>query len=77
MEKKHKIGFDEANVIFKETFKQREADANNMLPEYDFKKMTGGVQGKYYKAYREGHTVTTHKSDGTTIVQDFKLESVQ
>lgn len=41
-----------------------------MLPEYDF---TGGVRGKYYKAYRKGHTVKIHKTDGTTSVQHFRL----
>jgi len=44
-----------------------------MLPEYDFTKMTGGVCGKHYKAYRQGHTVKIHKADGTTVVQHFKL----
>ncbi len=42
--------------------------------EYDFAKMAGGVRGKYYQAYREGHTVEVHKADGTTIVQHFKLD---
>ena len=42
-----------------------------MLPEYNFK---GGIRGKHYKAYRKGHTVKIHKSDGTTVVQYFKLE---
>ncbi len=42
-----------------------------MLPEYDFR---GGVRGKHYRAYRQGHTVTIHKSDGTTDVQYFQLE---
>jgi len=40
-----------------------------MLPEYDFANMKGGVRGRYYKAYREGHTVEIHKADGTTSVQ--------
>ena len=40
----------------------------DMLPEYDF---TGGVRGKHYRAYREGHTVTVHQADGTTVVQHF------
>jgi hypothetical protein len=44
-----------------------------MKKEYDFKKMKGGVRGKYYKAYRAGHTVIIHKTDGTTIVQHFRL----
>lgn len=45
-----------------------------MKPEYDFKKMKGGVKGKYYQSYREGHRVTIHNEDGTTAVQNFKLE---
>ncbi|HHT9105052.1 MAG TPA: hypothetical protein ACFYD7_04175 [Candidatus Wujingus californicus] len=51
--------------------KRRCSDNSNMLPEYNFK---GGVRGKHYKAYRKGHSVKIHKSDGTTIVQYFKLE---
>jgi len=47
---------------------------NDMRSEYDFKNMKGGVRGKYYKAYRAGHTVTIHKTDGTTEVQHFTLE---
>ena len=43
----------------------------DMLPEYDF---TGGVRGKHYQAYRQGHRVTIHQDDGTTIVQQFTLE---
>lgn len=45
-----------------------------MKSEYDFAKMKGGVRGKYYKAYRAGHTVKIHRDDGTTILQYFKLE---
>jgi len=47
---------------------------DNMRPEYDFNKMDGGVRGKYYKAYRAGHTVKINKENGTTIIQHFKLE---
>ena len=42
-----------------------------MRAEYDF---SGGVRGRHAAAYRQGHTVTIHKKDGTTIVQNFKLE---
>lgn len=43
---------------------------DDMLPEYDF---TGqkGVRGKYYRAYREGHTVRVHQPDGSVVVQHF------
>ncbi|MDJ0649978.1 MAG: hypothetical protein QNJ60_14890 [Xenococcaceae cyanobacterium MO_188.B19] len=43
---------------------------NDMLPEYDF---TGGVRGKHYQEYRQGHTVTIHQADGTTVVQHFTM----
>ena len=46
----------------------------DMRSEYDFAHMTGGVRGKYYKAYRAGHTVRIHKLDGSIVVQHFKLE---
>jgi hypothetical protein len=44
---------------------------DDMLPEYDFK---GGIRGKHYKEYRKGHTLTIHKTDGTTVVQHVKPE---
>ena len=42
-----------------------------MREEYDF---SGGLRGKHYKAYREGHTVRIHKENGTASVQYFKQE---
>lgn len=42
-----------------------------MRAEYDFSAMAGGVRGKYYKAYRAGHTVRIRKADGTTVVRHF------
>ncbi|MCP4658102.1 MAG: hypothetical protein GY856_22050 [bacterium] len=44
-----------------------------MLPEYNFTGMKG-VRGKYYRAYRRGHKVSVHESDGSTSVRYFKLE---
>jgi hypothetical protein len=44
---------------------------DDMRPEYDFSK---GVRGKHCKGYREGHTVTIHQEDGTTLIQEYKLE---
>ncbi|MBE7551805.1 MAG: hypothetical protein HUU15_04320 [Candidatus Brocadiae bacterium] len=44
---------------------------NDIQPEYDF---SGGVRGKHYRAYREGHTVRIHEADGTVTVQYFTLE---
>lgn len=52
--------------------KQRKSDPD-MLPEYDF---TGkqGVRGKYYQAYRQGHTVQVAQADGSVTTQYFTLE---
>ncbi|MER3514172.1 MAG: hypothetical protein C4310_07100 [Chloroflexota bacterium] len=58
----------------KDISKPTNAENDEMRPEYDFTRMKGGVRGKYYKAYRAGHTVKAHKVDGTTIVQYFQLE---
>ncbi len=44
---------------------------SEMRAEYDF---SGGVRGKHAAAYRQGHSVTIHKKDGTTVVQNFILE---
>jgi len=55
--------------------KSKAADTNHDIRrEYDFKNMVGGVQGKYYRGYRAGHTVKIHEADGTTTFQYFKLE---
>jgi hypothetical protein len=54
--------------------KTEERAVEDMRPEYDFSTMKGGVRGKHYKAYREGHKVVVHKEDGTDSVQYFKLE---
>ena len=35
--------------------------------EYDF---SGGVRGKYYRAYQRGYKVVIHKTDGTTEERD-------
>ena len=53
--------------------KKNKNDSNNndMREEYDF---SGGVRGKHYKTYRNGHTVRIHKEDGTTSVQYFTQE---
>jgi hypothetical protein len=52
--------------------KTSKAQTNDeMRPEYDFR---GGVRGKHHQAYRRGHKVTIHKTDGTAMVQHFKLE---
>ena len=55
----------------KKTTTKATASDETMRTEYDFRP---GVRGKHHKAYRQGHQVTIHKSDGTTVVQNFKLE---
>jgi hypothetical protein len=55
----------------KKAVKKTSEGNDEMLPEYDFR---GGVRGKHHKAYREGHSVTVHKEDGTVQVQHFTLE---
>ena len=52
----------------------QEKNPDPMLPEYDFKDMPGGVRGKYYKAYRAGHTVKIHQEDSSSVVRHFTLE---
>lgn len=44
-----------------------------MKEEYDFAGKKG-VRGKYYKAYREGHTVKINKEDGSSEIRHFTLE---
>ncbi len=53
---------------------EKDKNEDPMLPEYDFKKMYGGAKGKYYKAYREGHTVKIHREDGSAVINHFTLE---
>src|SRR3989304_1726769 len=48
------------------------AAKDDMLPEYDFRGKKG-VRGKYYRAYRKGHTVRIYEADGTVSVQYFTL----
>jgi hypothetical protein len=56
----------------KTKIKRSKIISGDMLPEYDF---TGkkGVRGKYYQAYRQGHTVRVLKNNGTARVQYFTL----
>ena len=44
----------------------------DMLPKFDF---TGrkGVRGKYYRAYRRGHSVRAYEANGTVSVRHFTL----
>jgi hypothetical protein len=43
---------------------------DDLMPEADF---SNGVRGKHYQAYRQGHSVTIQKKDGTTETQYFTL----
>lgn len=43
---------------------------DEMEPLYDF---SNGVRGKHAQAYRGGHRVIVHKTDGKTEVQEFAL----
>jgi hypothetical protein len=52
----------------------QDVEPDDMLPEYDLEHMPGGVRGKYYQAYRQGHTVKVHLADGLTEVKYFTLE---
>lgn len=53
------------------TSKSQNQENDEMLPEYDFR---GGVRGKHHQTYRGGHSVTIHKTDGTSEVRHFTLE---
>lgn len=44
-----------------------------MLPEYNFSDKKG-MRGKYYQAYRQGHTVRMIQEGGSVITQYFTLE---
>jgi len=51
--------------------KSKKSEENEMLPEYDFK---DGIRGKHYKAYRKGHFVKIHKTDGKIETKYFSLD---
>jgi len=57
-----------------DTNPNEDAGQDEIRPEYDFANMTGGVRGKYYRAYRQGHIVEIHKADGTIEIQHFSPE---
>jgi hypothetical protein len=52
--------------------KSEKAIREEMLPEYDFSGKKG-VRGKYYRAYRRGHTVRIQKANGTASIKYFTL----
>lgn len=51
--------------------KENSSEENEMRAEYDF---SGGVRGKHFNAYRQGHTVKVNKRDGSTEVHYFTQE---
>jgi len=51
--------------------KDQGLENTDMLPEYDFR---SGVRGKHHRAYREGHRVRIHRTDGTVVECHFTLE---
>ncbi len=53
--------------------KNKPVPEQETLPEYDLRGKKG-VRGKYYRAYRQGHTVRIYQDDGTVSVQHFTLE---
>ncbi len=52
------------------TKKNKKKKKDVMRSEYDFRR---GVRGKHSDAYRQGHTVKIQRTNGTTVVQHFKL----
>ncbi|RPH39633.1 MAG: hypothetical protein EHM87_23775 [Burkholderiales bacterium] len=57
----------------KKKIKLSETENDNMLAEYDFTEKKG-VRGKYYRAYRQGHTVKIYQNGETVSVQYFTSE---
>jgi len=51
----------------------QQIELDDMLPEYNFAGQKG-VRGKYYQAYRRGHTVKIRETDGTVSTHYFTLE---
>lgn len=44
---------------------------DELRTEYDFR---GAVRGRHYKPLHQGYTVEIQQTDGTTLVQNYKLE---
>lgn len=51
---------------------RRNTAKGDMLPEYDFAGRKG-IRGKYYRAYRQGHSVRVHEANGTVRVRHFTV----
>lgn len=44
---------------------------DELRAEYDFR---GAVRGRHYKPVHQGFSVEIHQTDGTTVMQNYKLE---
>jgi hypothetical protein len=55
----------------KDSTKSKASRLDEPREEYDFRT---GIRGKHHKAYRQGHSVVIHKTDGTIATQNYKLE---
>jgi len=53
--------------------RKTENETDEIRAEYDLSGMKG-VRGKYYQAYRQGHSVRIHKANGSINVKYFTLE---
>lgn len=53
--------------------KTRQQAEQDVKREYDLREKKG-VRGKYYRAYRRGHTVRVHQDDGSMTESHFTLE---
>ena len=56
----------------KNTAKHAHQMEEDLRPEYDF---SGAVHGKHYHPLQEGYTITIHKADGTTELQQVIFEA--
>jgi len=45
--------------------------SDELSPEYDFR---GAVRGRHYKPLHQGYSIEVHQADGTTVVQNYKLD---
>jgi len=45
---------------------------DELLPEYDFASMTGGVRGKYAERYRQGVNIVKLEDDVAAVFPDAK-----
>lgn len=55
----------------KEMIEEEQVADSDMRDEYDFSE---GIRGKHYKAMQAGYTITIHKADGSSVVQDFPAQ---